>query len=73
MSKRKRLIEVSDSRIKGGRPKKVVYRRATVDGRAVRLRVIDADGSDFTVQLTDAFRSSVRKARAENREIGEGA
>lgn len=69
MSKRKRLIEVKEGPADTRKPKRVLYRRATVDGRVVRLRVIDADGSDFTAQLTDAFRSSVRKARAENREV----
>lgn len=71
MSNSKSLVEVE--RIKEGsrKPGKVIYRRAIKDGRAVRLRLIDAEGADFTEQLSDSFRSNVRKARAENREISE--
>lgn len=56
-----------------GKPGKVAYRTAVKDGQTVRLRVIDADSPDFTAQFLSSFRSSVRKARKENRDLAEPA
>ena len=71
MAVRNKLIVVANDETRETPRGKIKYRRATKNGKLVQLRVIDADGADFTAQLTDAFRSSVRKARAENRQLEE--
>lgn len=69
--KRNVLVEV-DRIAEGSRKRgKVKFRATKLNGRTVRVRFVDAEGADFTEQLTDTFRSNVRKARAENREIVE--
>ena len=70
--KQKILVEVE--RIAEGirKPTKIKFRSAKLDGRSVRFRLVDAEGADFTEQLSDAFRSNVRRARAENRELTDG-
>ncbi|HKX78885.1 MAG TPA: hypothetical protein VJM34_10240, partial [Novosphingobium sp.] len=69
MTKRKQTTEFVIGSISQAKPKKVTYRRTTKDGRVVQMRVLDTDSPDFTAQLTDAFRSNVRRARAENRQL----
>lgn len=54
-----------------GKPGKPRYRIAHKDGKAVRIRVIDADSPDFAAQFLSAFRSSVRKARKENKALAD--
>lgn len=66
---RNALIEVDHIAEGKRKPGKVKFRMARYNGRSVRFRLVDAESADFTEQLTDAFRSNVRKARAENREI----
>jgi hypothetical protein len=63
------LIEVESIGEGSRKPNKIAYRWTSKDGRPQRLRIVDAESADFTEQLSDAFRSNVRKARAENREV----
>lgn len=69
MANRDVLIEVESIGEGSRKPSKIVYRTTSKDGRPQRLRIVDAESADFTEQLSAAFRSSVRKARAENREV----
>ncbi len=62
-------FKVVEGPIDPGKAKPGRYRIAHHDGKVIRIRVIDANGPDFTADLTDAFRKSVRKARADNRKI----
>ena len=48
----------------------VVTGWGTVDGRKVRIRVIDANSETLTADLLAGFRASVRHAREENRDLG---
>lgn len=70
--KQRTLVEVD--RIAEGKrkPSKIKFRSSKLDGRSVRFRLVDAEGADFTEQLSDAFRSNVRRARVENRELTDG-
>lgn len=69
--KRNVLVEVDRIAEGSRKPGKVKFRAAKLNGRTVHFRFVDAESADFTEQLTDAFRSNVRRARAENREIAE--
>lgn len=54
-----------------GKPGKARFRTVEKDGKTVRIRVIDADSSDFGAQFLSAFRSSVRDARKENQALAD--
>lgn len=56
-----------------GKAGKARYRTSYKDGKAVRIRVIDAESPNFTAEFLSAFRSSVRKARKENKSLTETA
>lgn len=62
-------IKTVDGRIVGKTSGKANYRTVRKGDRIMRVRVIDADGPDFTREFTSAFRNSVKHARAENREL----
>jgi hypothetical protein len=53
-----------------GKASKPTYRTATVDGKKVRIRVIDVESPTFSADLLAGFRSSIRQVRKENRELG---
>jgi hypothetical protein len=65
----KMKIDIVDGPIDLGKPGKAKYRTVHKDGRAVKLRVIDADSPQFAAEFLASFRASVRKAREENRAI----
>jgi hypothetical protein len=60
-------LEFLDGPLDAGRPAKPKYRSATVNGRKVRIRVIDADSASFSADFQAAFKSSVRRARDESK------
>jgi hypothetical protein len=69
MADRNAKMTIVKGPIDPGKPGKVRYRTAHKDGKPVRIRVLDADSPDFAAQFLSAFRSSVRKARKENKSL----
>lgn len=67
---RVRVIEV-DGPLDLGKPSKPKFRTALRDGKRVRLRVIDADSPSFAADFQASFAANVRRARNENRTVGE--
>lgn len=52
-----------------GDPGKTRYQTVMRDGETIRLRVVDADSPAFGAQFLSLFRSNVRRARKENRQL----
>jgi hypothetical protein len=69
MSQRKFTIKRVKGPLDPGSAGPVRYRTVVRDGKAIRLRVLDADSPNFTAQFQRAFRSNVRAARRENRAL----
>jgi len=65
----KMKVDIVDGPIDLGKPGKPRYRTVHKDGKAVKLRVIDADSPQFEAEFLASFRASVRKAREENKAI----
>jgi len=63
-------VEIVEGPIDAGRPSKPRYRTAQLDGKAVKLRVIDADSPSFGADFQASFKANVRRAREENRALG---
>lgn len=54
-----------------GKPSRPRYRTAVgVDGKTVRIRVVDPNSPTFTADLLSMFKANVRRARAENKALG---
>lgn len=66
-------VDVVDGPLDLGRPSKPRYRTAHVDGRKVRIRIVDADSPTFDADFLSSFRANVRHARAENRALRKAA
>jgi hypothetical protein len=71
MQRRARKITVVEGPLDPGAPARARYRTVEVDGRPVKLRILDADSPSFTADLTASFAANVRQARSENRQLGE--
>jgi hypothetical protein len=59
------IIDVAQS----AKPGKARYRTAQIDGRKIRVRVVDADSPTFGLDFEAAFKANVRRVRRENRQI----
>ena len=54
-----------------GKPGKPRYRTAVgLDGKNVRIRILDPNAPTFDADFLANFRANVRRARAENRALG---
>jgi hypothetical protein len=64
-------VTVVEGPLDPGRPTKPKFRMVERDGTRIRLRVVDADSPHFTADLHASFAASVRRARRENRALGD--
>jgi hypothetical protein len=69
MPKRSVKITRVDGPIDPGEAGKPRFQTVVRDGKAIRLRVVDADSPAFAAQFLSLFRSNVRRARKENRQL----
>lgn len=67
MRKLARKVTVVDGPLDPGAPARARYRTVEVDGKPVKLRILDADSPSFTADLRASFAANVRQARSENR------
>lgn len=63
----RKIVEAS---LDPGKASNPTYRTAIVDGKKVRIRVIDVDSPTFSADLLAGFRSSIRQVRKENKALG---
>lgn len=60
-------LHLVDEPVTGEKAAKPRYRKALVDGRSIRVRVLDADSPTFGADFASAFRQNVRRLRRDNR------
>lgn len=70
MKKLARKVTLVEGPLDPGAPARARYRTVEVDGKPIRLRILDADSPSFTADLRASFAANVRQARSENRLLG---
>lgn len=69
---KKQVIQVVKGQLDPGKPGKPKYRSVELDGKRLRLRVVDADSPRFAADFQASFTANVRRARNENRALKRG-
>lgn len=62
-------VTIVDSKIDPGKAAKPTYRTAIVDGKKVRIRIIDAESKTFAADFLAGFQANIKRARAANRAV----